>query len=372
MRITRKEQVALLGGTVVCLVAAAVGISNAAPAAKPRAVAAPTTWYQCVNSAGASESTKGGTAVPTCAHSVDRIISWPANVYTPPAPTTTTKPPGTTTTAHVTTSIFNPTTTIAPATTLPAPTTTVAPGADPSGAAMPVGNIPGWNQTCAEGFTKNTATGSWGTSDASKVVYTGDNSCKWTVYPDGWSSTNTNGGVGYCPKQVLSVHDSVLDFNLAPINGHACGANPSPLLGASQYQNYGMYSIRLRTDHVSGYHDALLLWPQNDGDWQSAESDFPEMDLTDATVSAYAHYGGSGSQDAFEGTKVDLTQYHTFTQVWSPGQRQYFVDGTLIGTSTHSVYSGPERYQMQVEPSGTAAGGTGHELIAWFVAYSRA
>lgn len=235
---------------------------------------------------------------------------------------------------------------------------------------MPVGNLPGWNQVVTEDFTKNAPLGSWGTQNASAVVYTGATGARWTEYPDGWSATNTGGAPGYEPGQVLSVHDGVLDFNLHPINGHAEGANPSPILGSSAYATYGKFIVRMRTDHVAGYHDAFLLWPQNDGDWQSAESDFPEFDLTSNGVSVYAHYGGSGSQDAFDKT-VDVTQWHTYEQDWGPGYRSYYVDGQLIGTSTSSVYSGVERWQLQTEPSGTAAGGSGHQLIDWAVAYTK-
>lgn len=315
------------------------------------------TWYQCVNAAGQTESTRGGLTVPTCAHSGDRVSTWQVALATPPSTTTTAR--ATSTTAAPTTTRPSSSTTAA---TVPATTTAS------SGDGLP-GPIAGMTEVCAEDFSKPAATGSWATTDASKVVYTGTDGCKFTEYPDGWASTNTNGGVGYCPKQVLSVHDGVLDFNLAPVNGHACGANPSPLLPSSPYVTSGKFIVRMRTDKVAGYHDAFLLWPENDNDWQSAESDFPEMDLTDSTVSAYAHYGGSGSQDAFEGTKVDLTQYHTYEQDWSPGKRSYYVDGQLIGTSTHSVYAGPERYQLQTEPSSTAAGGSGHQLIDWLAVF---
>ena len=224
--------------------------------------------------------------------------------------------------------------------------------------------MPGYTPVCVDDFTTPATLGSWGTQDPSAIVYRGDHGCNWTEYPDGWASTNTRGGPGYEPSQVLSVHDGVLDFHLHPINGHAEGANPSPMLGSSQYVSSGYFSFRAKFASVAGYHSAILLWPLNDNDWESAESDFPEFDLTDTSVSAYSHYGGSGAQDAFNAA-LDPTQWHTYTQVWSPGKRQYFVDGNLIGTSTNKVYAKTERWQLQIEPSSTAAGGTGDVLIDW-------
>ncbi|MGH7234355.1 MAG: hypothetical protein ACREF7_02825, partial [Candidatus Saccharimonadales bacterium] len=112
---------------------------------------------------------------------------------------------------------------------------------NPSGQAMP-GPISGYTEVCAENFTKAAALGSWGTSSASKIVYS--DGCNWTEYPDGWPSTFTGGAPGYEPSQVLSVHDGELDFYLHPINGQAMGANPSPVLASgSQYQTYGKYIV---------------------------------------------------------------------------------------------------------------------------------
>lgn len=246
-------------------------------------------------------------------------------------------------------------------------TSTTTASSSPSGQSMP-GTIAGYKQVCGEDFTTNAATGSWGTSDAGKVVY--KSGCSWTEYPDGWAATYTNGQPGYEPSQVLSVHDGTLDYNLKPINGHAQGANPSPLLANnSPYQTYGKYIVRLKTDHVAGYHDAWLLWPTNDNDYQSSESDFPEMDLSDNTVNAYAHYGGNGNQAAFSKT-IDTTQWHTYEQDWTPTSRSYYIDGQLIGTTTQALFAKPERFQLQTEPASTAAGGAGHELVDWVAIYT--
>ena len=63
--------------------------------------------------------------------------------------------------------------------------------------------------------------------------------------------------------------------------------------------------------------------------------------------------------------KFDSIQWHVYTQVWGPGFRSYYVDGHLVGTSTRQVWSGPERWQLQVEPSGTNDGDSGDVLVKW-------
>ena len=251
-------------------------------------------------------------------------------------------------------------------------TATASVAADPSGVAAPVGDLPGWHQVFVDDFTVNAALGSWGSSDPSAVVYTGDHGGEWVEYPDGWPSTNTNGAPGYEPGQVLSVHDGMLDFYLHNVNGLPAGANPSPVLAdGSQYQTYGRYTMRFRTDtsDLADFHIAWLLWPQDDDNWQSAESDFPESDLNANDVSAYAHFGGSGSQDAFSAS-VDFTQWHTYTQEWGPGYRKYYLDDVLIGTSTSQVTSLPERFQLQTEPTGGNDGDSGHLYVDWIAVYS--
>jgi hypothetical protein len=222
------------------------------------------------------------------------------------------------------------------------------------------------------------------------VIYTGDHGMGWTQYPDEWSSTYTQPPYsptsyeGYEPSTVQSVHDGVLDFYLHDDGkGHPVGANPSPLPAGNRYQTYGAWSFCERIDptdtaNLADFHQAPLLWPQNTSDWQSAESDFPEADLN-ATPnpggpwwSAYAHYATTDGQDQQDpyaiGSAVptfDPTQWHVYTQTWGPGFRSYYVDGQLVGTTTDQVWPGPERWQLQVEPSAAGGSGTGHVYVKW-------
>lgn len=244
----------------------------------------------------------------------------------------------------------------------------------PSGEDVPIGDLTGWRQIFVDDFTVDAPTGSWATSSGTATVYTGDHGGKWAVYADGWSSTYTNGQPGYQPGQVLSVHDGQLDFYLHDVNGLPSGASPTPkVTGSNPHQTYGRYTARIKADAgLTNYHAAWLLWPQSDADGGCAESDFPEGDL-DSTVSGFAHNSTNCSQynvqDVFNTSTRFDDGWHTYTQEWQPGARKYYVDGSLIGTSTTRVWSGPERWQLQTEPHGNTHS-SGHLMVDWVVAYS--
>ena len=226
-----------------------------------------------------------------------------------------------------------------------------------------------WTLEGQDDFTKPAAIGSLAAGDGSPV-YTGDHGMAWSEYADGATSTYSGGAAGYEPSVVQSVHDGVLDWYLHTYKGNPVSASPSPFPGGHQYQTYGRYSfceklVPADAHRLDDFYQAMLLWPQSDSDYQSAESDFPEGHLSDTSFNAYSHYGGSGAQDAFGTPVLDTTQWHVYTQEWGPGFRNYYIDGSLIGTSTNQVTSLPERWQLQVEPSGTNDGDTGHAYVGW-------
>jgi beta-glucanase (GH16 family) len=168
------------------------------------------------------------------------------------------------------------------------------------------------------------------------------------------------------------VHDGVLDFFLHQVDGQPAGANPSPVItGSSQYQTYGRYDARFKVDSpdLSEYYVAWLLWPQSEGDWQCAESDYPEGGL-DGTVGGFAHYGCSGDQDEIDGGGARYTDWHTYTQEWMPGERKYYVDNKVVATSTNQVYDKPQRWQLQTETNGDG-NSSGHLTVDWVTVYSR-
>jgi hypothetical protein len=261
------------------------------------------------------------------------------------------------------------------------------------GATQTLGNVT-YNLEGEDTFTRDAPLGSFASTDWTKTVYTGDHGMGWAEYPDGWASTNSGTAEGYQPSTVQWVHDGILDFYLHRDSaGDPVGASISPSPAGNRYQVYGAWSFCERVppygghalNPLFGYHQAPLLWPEdtpaNPSNGQWAESDFPEGDLyatstTDAAnqFSAYAHYGGSRAQDQFQIQSVlplfDPTQWHVYTQTWGPGFRSYYVDGQFVGTSTNQVWSQPERWQLQIEPSlpvpdsGLVAG-AGHVYVKW-------
>lgn len=244
--------------------------------------------------------------------------------------------------------------------------------------AMPAGNVYSAGHTWAlegqDDFTKAAPIGSF-SSGGGNSVYTGDHGMAWSEYADGATSTYSGGAAGYEPSVVQSVHNGVLDWYLHNHNGTPVSANPSPFPAGHQYQTYGRYSVCEKVvpsdaHMLDDFYQAILLWPQNDGDYQSAESDFPEGPLNDTSFSAFAHYGGSGSQDSFNTPTIDTAQWHVYTQEWGPGFRSYYIDGALVGTSTKQVTALPERWQLQIEPSGSNDGGAGHVYVGWVVIWA--
>jgi hypothetical protein len=237
-------------------------------------------------------------------------------------------------------------------------------GAGYSGQPMPIGDIPGWTQTFADDFNTPQPLGSWGTQDSEALVRTADTLGTWNTYPDGWPSTFS--GRGYEPSTVISVNNTNLIMHLHD----GLGANPSPVMAnGDKYQIYGRYGVRLKTSGpIDGMKFAFLLWPENEGDWECAESDWPEGGLAGNHMDYFHH--NCGGQDS-GGTDVTLTEWHNYFQDWSPGKREYFFDDKSVGISTDSVYAGRERWQLQTEPEG-GGGGTGDVFIDWVVAYAYA
>lgn len=244
----------------------------------------------------------------------------------------------------------------APTTTTPTTPTQPVPQ-QPSGAAMPVGDLPGWRHIFADDFTKDAATGSWA-NDCSPdaIVYAGAQGQKWRTYPKCWNDTYQKRP--YRSDAVLSVRNGVLNFHLRRVDGIPAGANPSPLItGTSQYQTYGRYSARMRVTNpvMNEYYVAWLLWPQSERWPYDGEFDFPEGQLG-GTATGFHHFAGAGSCVGCQVQSADVgarfTDWHTYTIEWSPGRIRYLLDGAVVLDSTVFVPSGPMRWQLQTETNG--------------------
>jgi hypothetical protein len=255
--------------------------------------------------------------------------------------------------------------------------------ASASGVPLPIGNIPGWRQAFADDFTKNAALGSFGTSSSTAIVYSGDHGGKWTTYPDGWPCEAYT--QCYEPRQVLSVHNGVLDYWLHDCtDGKMCGATLVPQLPIgtngtlTPFLTYGRYTARFRVvfgdaNHLSEIHVAWMFWPKNGADSSCAESDFPESspNLSTATLAAFDHYGcATKAWQGFWLKGFDWTQWHTYTQAWGPTYRRYYIDGKLLGTSARTTYAKPETFLMQVEAHDKRIPETGHLLVDWAAEYT--
>lgn len=242
----------------------------------------------------------------------------------------------------------------------------------PDDQTVPTGNASDFQLIFADDFTKNAWLGSWGSDcDAGKIVYTGTNGTKWRAYPKCFKDTYQKRP--YRSDQVLSVHDGSLDFWLHNVDGQPAGANPSPVInGDSQYQTYGRYSARVKVDatDLSEYYMAWLLWPSDERYWDSAESDFPERSLGPGNGVTGWHHSSAG-REPFGRGDVDMRQWHTYTQDWTPLVRRYYIDGRLIYTTLNPVYQGAQRWQLQTETNGNG-NSSGHLLVDWVAVYSYA
>lgn len=225
----------------------------------------------------------------------------------------------------------------------------------------PTKNVKDFTLLLTENFGKDAPLGSfdpdavpWGTP-----IYTGSSGVEWIAYLS--NSIDTWNKFPYRAKEVLSVHDDVLDYWLHEVDGKPAGASISPKLspGGSQSQTYGRYSVRMRiTDNIPEYNFAALLWPASDTGYEFAESDFPETFLFGAPqgVNGFAHYGPHhDNQTTITTPPISLADWHVYTQEWTPNLRRYYLDGVFVGQSAAdnsanppvTVYASDERWQLQ-------------------------
>jgi hypothetical protein len=241
---------------------------------------------------------------------------------------------------------------------------------------MPVGDLPGWTQV----FTEDFLSGNVPVGGFPGAAY----GAKWSAnYADGTPDTAAQllqSKSGYYPSKVLSVSDGVLDMYLHSENGVSMGAAPAPKLtpiSERPYnsQLYGRYSVRFRADALAGFKAAWLLWPDSKQWPEDGEIDFPEGDLA-AHIYAAMHGTGSpdgGAVDVFH-TAVTFASWHTATTEWSRGRVKFFLDGTLIGTSTAAVPDTPMHYLLQTEsclPTCPEPETSGHVYVDWVAIWKK-
>lgn len=240
----------------------------------------------------------------------------------------------------------------------------------PSGAALPVGDLPGWHQVIAQDFNTNVAVGHF------KDVYSG-----WAGYDQNRDSSRghdrpLNEQGLWNSVTTMSVHDGVLDCRLHTdgVTPEICAVTPTTTGRWWEGQMYGRYSVRFRTDPIPGYKIAWLLFPSSDK-WPEGEVDFPEGDLN-GTITAGAHDVTGNPIDTvfFTDTGTTMSDWHTATIEWTPGKLTFALDSrTWTTTKASGIPTHLMRWALQAESSITkdppARSISGHIQIDWLTEY---
>lgn len=246
---------------------------------------------------------------------------------------------------------------------------------DPSGVPMP-GKLSGYTQTFADDFTGSSL-----------------NTSNWQTY---WGVPGGTPGGCWDPS-----HDVVSggQLDLETYADPTVIAADAPYQGGCQVgdvidnlvsggvkltansQTYGMYEVRMREQAATGVGVVALLWPTANT-WPP-EIDFTENTGSDPRTTSYAslHYGASDTQITDTLSNVDQSQWHTYGVIWSSGEIQYTIDGSVWATIKNAnVPSIPMQLVIQsgaadcggyeVCPTAATAASVTNVDIDWVVAYS--
>jgi hypothetical protein len=250
-----------------------------------------------------------------------------------------------------------------------APSAGAAGNIDPSGQAMPVGDIPGWHQVFADNFANDSyPLGSFTGCKLTRCA--GAPNVPWGAVPDGHPDTSRN--CQYFPSKTLSITNGVMNiFMHTEPTGMCMDASVYPLVPAPL--QFGMYSIRFRSDVVAGYKGIAFLWPM---DHVHGEIDFPEANL-DAPIHGFLHTIAGGAQFQRFVSTASWSSWHTATLQWTPSSVTFVLDGTSLGTTALNVPQTPMRLAVRAEsdllgapkPSPSAQGNL---QVDWATLYSYA
>ena len=280
---------------------------------------------------------------------------------------------GTAATLTVTAAAANgPATTPTPSAPAPAPALP-APPSGGSGAAMPVGNLPGWTQIIAQDFSTAAPLGTFAAKYRGYAAYDG--------------SLDTSRGEGRPPAQVgrydsattSSVQNGVFTCRVYTKGTvpQVCALTPTPDGNWWPGQMYGRYSVRFNAAEVPGYKMAWLLWPSSDK-WAEGEIDFPEGSLGGVIAGVSHDVNGTPAENAwFIDTGQRTNSWQTATIEWKPGSLTFILNDRAWSTTDPSALPrNPMRWALQTEtelvaqaPPATAAGNV---MIDWLTVYSYA
>ncbi len=219
-------------------------------------------------------------------------------------------------TGPVSSQASTPTATSTPASqaSIPNPTSTQG---DPSGQAIPIGDIAGWHQVFADDFNGTTLnTSKWGTYSGQPG---GD--------PAGW----------FDPSHVI------VSGGLLTLKGYKDAAvKPGVFvtggISMSYARTYGKYLVRMRVDKGDGISAIALLWPQAKV-WPPEVDFFEDGGGDRRGTSATLHCGTNGNDNCRvqkDLSGYDFSQWHTLGVEWTAGKLVYTIDGTTWATVTNS------------------------------------
>jgi hypothetical protein len=246
-------------------------------------------------------------------------------------------------------------------------TTTAATDWDPSGQAMPRGNLPGWHQVFADNFAHDSYPLGSLSGCTIRARCEGTPMLDWGAVEDG--HPDTSGHCEYFPSQTVSISGGILRIYMHTDSKGVCmDASLYPLAG---YLKYGRYSVRFRSQVVPGYKGVFLLWPRDDVD---GEIDLPDANLN-APLKGYLHTRSGGAQQQAFGSKATWTSWHTVTLQWTPTSIVFLLDGRIIGSTDRHVPQTPMKLALRAEsdllgapkPPATAKGNL---EIDWVTIYS--
>jgi beta-glucanase (GH16 family) len=234
---------------------------------------------------------------------------------------------------------------------------------NPTGEAMPVGDLDGWRQVFTDDFTTDVALGDFPAAVAAK----------WSVYAS--PAKDSFGHGSYSPERVVSVDNGVLNKHIRAEDGEFLVAALLPKVPGTTRngQLYGRYAVRFKTDRIEGYKIAWLLWPDSRVWPRDGEIDFPERDLASDAVTGFVHHQGArrGSDQESASAPFDSAKWHTAVIEWSPDLVVFILDGDVIERVTQRVPNTPMHWVLQTEttltstmPPVTAAGNVQIDWVA--------
>jgi beta-glucanase (GH16 family) len=232
-----------------------------------------------------------------------------------------------------------------------------------SGAAEPMGDIPGWHKVFGDHFSGQSL-------DASK----------WTAYsgptsgdPIGWWD-QSHAVVDHCSLTLKGYEDAAVKRGVVTTAG--IGMRPA------YAQTYGKYLVRMRVGRGDGISAIALLWP--DASVWPPEVDFFEDAGGDRTDTSATLHCGSMADDMCRVQKsldgYDFTRWHTVGVEWTKGKLAYTIDDLTWATVVDSrvptipMWLAIQSQALECSPYNTCVSSrTPREVdmqIAWVVTYS--